>query len=148
MGKVIFYKWLDKLKTFLQLQKLSGDTSEYIPYFLEGDAYELYTQLDDNGKQSGKKLEEILKKSFGIDSFEAFEMLQDKRWDISESVEVYFAGIRNARTLASLCAIESQEFIIHSFITGLPEDTATRCLRTQVQVSNLSLTQIDETAKF
>ena len=39
-------KWLDKFKSLMQLQKVSGDTSKIIPYFLEGDAYELYAQLD------------------------------------------------------------------------------------------------------
>ena len=36
-------KWLDKFKNLMKLQKVEGETSEYIPYFLEGDA------RDENG---------------------------------------------------------------------------------------------------
>lgn len=136
-------KWLDKFKTVMKLQKLTGNTCEYIPYFLEGDAYELYSQLDEEVLKSGEKLEKSLKKCFGIDSFEAFELLRNKRWDGTESVDVYLASIQR---LASLCDIKSQEFVIHSFITGMPDDTATT-LRTQIQVSQRSLAEIVETTR-
>ena len=139
-GKDDICKWLDKFNTLMQLQKFTGDTSEYIPYFLEGDAYELYSQLEPDVIKSGEKLEKALKKSFGLDSFEAFEALRSKRWNSSETVDVYLAGIQR---LASLCDIKSKEFVLHSFVTGLPEDTA-RNLRTQAQLSSKSLSEIVE----
>ncbi len=137
-------KWIDKFKSLMKLQKVEGDTSDYIPYFLEGDAYELFAQLSEETTSSGELLEKALKRSFGIDSFDAFEILRSKRWDGSESVDVYLASIQR---LASLCEIQSKEFVIHSFITGLPEETAKQ-LRMQIRTLECSLPDIVEKTRI
>ena len=143
-GSADICKWIDKLKCLMKLQKVEGKTSEFIPYFLEGDAYELYAQLSEETKSSGDLLESALKRSFGLDPFDAFEILRNKRWDGSESVDVYLATIQR---LASLCEIQSKEFVLHSFITGLPEETAKQ-LRMQIRTLECTLPDIVEKTRI
>lgn len=118
----------------IKLQGVTEDLKDIIPLFLDGPAYEYYAQLDSSVTSDADLLKKSLISAFGIDPFEAFEKLRNKRWIEGESVEVYLASIKR---LASVCDIDSKKFITHSFVTGLPKDTV-RELRTQVRLEKLS----------
>lgn len=133
-------KWLDKLKMLIKLQGLDLNTSEVIPYFLEGNAYELFSQLDKNVATDSALLEKSLQDAFGLDSFEAFEILRCKRWDGTETVDVYMAEIKR---LASICNLKNDDFVKHSFITGLPKETAHQ-LRIQLKFADVTLSELVE----
>lgn len=135
--------WLDQLKMLKNVQDVKEELYQLIPLFLKGDAYELYSQLDENVMRDNELLEKALRKSFGIDSFEAFETLRNLRWQNGDCVAVFLAKIRR---YASACDIKNDSFILHSFITGLPE-AASRQLRTQVRIDEVSIGELVEKAK-
>lgn len=135
--------WLDQLKTLMRVQKVKEDLHELVPLFLKGDAFELYSQLDEDTIADSKLLEKELRKHFGIDSFEAFDYLRNLKWQNGDSVSVYLAKIRR---LATVCDITCESFILHSFITGLPDHVA-RQLRTQATINSLSLNDLVSKAK-
>lgn len=136
--------WLEKLKMLVKLQKVKEKTHEIIPIFLKGDAYEWYLQLSSETTSNCDLLEKALKTAFGIDSFDAFKKLRELKWRQGESVEVYLSTIKR---LASACNINDESFILHSFITGLPEEAACQ-LRTQVQVSASTLAELTEKSRI
>ena len=136
--------WLDKLKRLCKLQGVKEDLSNIIPLFLEGAAYECYCQMDGKVAGDSASLEKALQSAFGMDPFEAFEKLRNRRYERGESVECYLANIKR---LATLCDIKSDSFILHSFVTGLPRETVCQ-LRAQVRVGCVSEAELVEKTKI
>lgn len=132
--------WISKLKMLRKVQNVKEEFYQIVPLLLEDNAYEFYAQLKSETQTDSDSLEAALKSAFGIDSFEAFERLRSRRWNEGESVYVYLANIRK---YASACDIENDSFILHSFITGLPENAAKQ-LRTQVKMKNADIDDIVE----
>lgn len=136
--------WLDRLQMLCDVQGVKSDMREIIPLFLDGPAYECYAQMSDEVKLDGPSLKKALRRAFGMDPFEAFEKLRALRWTEGERVEVYLARIKR---LATLCEIDSDEFVLHTFVTGLPKATATQ-LRTQVLLCKVSESLLVEKTKI
>lgn len=136
--------WLDRLQMLCDVQGVKTDMNEIIPLFLDGAAYECFAQMSDDIKSNGHSIKKALRRAFGMDPFEAFEKLRGLRWSEGERVEVYLARIKR---LATLCEIDSNEFVLHTFVTGLPKATATQ-LRTQVLLCKASETMLVEKTKI
>jgi hypothetical protein len=134
--------WLDQLKMLMKVQNVTEELHEIIPLFLKGNAYEVYSQFDDDILKSSALLEKSLRQNFGVDSFEAFAELRKLKWRYGESVPVYLAKIKRT---AATCKIESESFILHQFMTGLPDEAA-RQLRTQVKINALTMGELVERA--
>ena len=57
--------WLDRLELVAGLQKVD-DLAAVIPMFLEGSAYDVYSQLSVEDKRSSTQLKKRLKAAFGV----------------------------------------------------------------------------------
>lgn len=136
--------WLEKLSMLKQLRRVKEPLHELIPIFLVGDPYVWYQQQSCATKESSELLVAALKKAFGMDSFDAFNKLRTLRWKPGDSVEIYLSTLKR---LASACDITDQSFILHSFITGLPEEASSQ-LRTQVKISATPLPDLVEKARI
>ena len=123
---------------------MKEDLYEIIPLFLEGAAYECYCQMDEKVAEDTEKLTKALRTAFGMDSFDAFEKLRNRRYERGESVECYLASIKR---LATLCDIKSESFVLHTFVTGLPRETVCQ-LRAQVRVGVVAEAELVEKTKI
>ena len=81
-------EWLKKIKLVCKMQKIENIAS-LIPLFLQGSAFSVYEQMDEQDKENEDKIEEALLNAFSIDQFSAYEMFTRRRWKDSESVDVF-----------------------------------------------------------
>ena len=105
--------------------------------FLEGSAFALNEQLRDSKKTSAEDIEKALLDAFIVDSFEAYELFRDRRWNKGESVDVYMASLRQ---LIRLSKIENEELLQRAFITGLPAETSKQ-LRAHVKIFGINFSE-------
>ena len=120
--------WMKKVKLVAKIKKIR-DLSEFIPLYLDGQAFDVYDEMPDGDKEDGTKIEATLRAAFEVRAYEvrevlvdrytAYERLQKRRWIPGEPADVYLASLRR---LAGLANVTDEEVIRGAFVVGLPED--------------------------
>ena len=135
--------WLQKLKLVAELKNL-GTLAALIPLYLEGAAFSVYNELNDEDKKDVLKIENCLINAFAQNAFSAFDSLRSRSWKTGEPVDVFLADLRR---LAGLAGIKDEAFIRCSFICGLPQHVSVQ-LRSAAQIGNMSMAAIAEQARI
>ena len=143
-GQGDIVKWLDKLKLVADLKGIEeGGLVKTIPLFLEGSAYDMYTELSDAEKASEAAIKKKLVKAFGVNRYVAYEMFSRRVWKEGEPVDVFITDLRK---LARLAGMEGEEVIRCAFVVGLPT-TVSRELRASSSVDEMTLPQLLDRAR-
>jgi zinc knuckle protein len=136
--------WLKKLKMVAKTQRRGEmELAVLIPLFLEGPAYTVFDQMEEEDKEDANKIEKVLLEAFSLNAFQAYDMLRQKTWRAGEPVDVYLSELRK---LARLANLESEELLKCSFVVGLPTDVSSQ-LRASAQISKSKLPTIVEQAR-
>jgi len=99
------------------------------PLLLQGSAFQLWLQLDDESKKELDKVKVALRSAYSLDSFDAFEALRRRHLREDETVDAYLADIRK---LGILAGTNDETTIKMFFLTGLPKNTS-QLLRTSMK---------------
>ena len=116
--------WLDRLELVAGLQKVDNLTA-VIPMFLEGPAYDVYSQLSVEDKRSLTQLKKQLKEAFGVTLTQAFAAFKTRTLVSGEAPDAFLAELR--RLARTVCADGDEgtvdQFVACQFVDGLPELT-------------------------
>ena len=143
-GEGDIVKWLDKLKLVAELKGIAeGGLAKTIPLFLEGSAYDMYTELSATEKASEEAIKKKLIKAFGVNRYVAYEMFSRRVWKEGEPVDVFITDLRK---LSRLAGMEGEEAIRCAFVVGLPT-AVSRELRASSSVDEMTLPQLLDRAR-
>ena len=84
--------------------------------FLEGPAFAVYSEMDEDLKEDIEAIKQTLTDAFSLNAFQAYEQFTHRRWK-EEPVDVYLSDLRR---LAKLAGIESDSLLRRAFVVGLP----------------------------
>jgi len=139
VGDVV--NWISKLEMVARLRGIS-DLANFLPLFLEGPAFDVYSEMEESAKKDIEKIKKTLIDAFGTNAFQAFELLAKRSWS-GEPVDVYLSDLRR---LAKLAGVESEALLRRAFIVGLPS-VVSRELRALAKIDQMSLATIVERAR-
>ena len=134
--------WLKKVKLVVKLKK-AGDLANFIPLYLEGSAFEVYDQMDEDDKGDAAKIEETLLNAFAQSSFGAYETFRQRSWMVGEAVDVFLADLRR---LARLAKVENDILLLRAFVVGLPLAVSSRIQATP-DVDSMGLVKVLQLAR-
>jgi hypothetical protein len=135
--------WMKKVRLVGKLKKIK-DLAEFVPLYLEGQAFAIYDELDSSEKEDVLKIEAALRSAFEIDRYTAYERLQQRRWVPGEPADIFLSDLRR---LAKLACVTDEEVIRGAFITGLPSDVS-RQLRPSQKTATCKMSALCEQARI
>lgn len=135
-------KWLDKLQLVARMKGIE-ELASTIPLFLEGSAYDMYTEMSAADQKSEEAIKKKLIKAYGVNRYLAYEMFSRRVWKPEEPVDVYVTDLRK---LARLSGIAGEEVIRCAFVVGLPSSVS-RELRASSSVDDMTLPQLIDRAR-
>ena len=112
--------WIKKVKLIAKQQKVQ-DFVSLIPFFLHGDALDLYLEMSNEDQVWAEQIEMRLVTAFTEGPFEAYEKLKRFKWT-GESVDVYANTIKRLAGLAGYVGIGLDQTAKLAFVTGFPDD--------------------------
>ena len=112
--------WLTKVELVARLQKVD-DVASFLPLFLEGDALQLYLEMDEDHQTNIALIKSRLKEAFSDGEFSAYTKLKMIRWT-GESVDVYASKIRQLAGRAGFSGHGLETVMKLAFVTGFPND--------------------------
>ena len=117
--------WIDRLELVLELQGGGADCAKVIPLFLEGAAYDVYAQMNEEDRACSTRLKSRLVAAFGLSPSQAFAKFKARTLMPGESPDAFLAELRRlARTAAAGGdAATVDQFVLCQFVDGLPEPT-------------------------
>lgn len=137
--------WLERLELVCKLQGVGSDMALIIPLFLEGPAYDVYAQMEEEKRQDAAKLKESLKVAFGMSPALAYAKFKARILLEGESPDAFLAELRRlGRTICSSVENDAvDEFVVCQFVDGLPEPTRSqlRALKSGVEWKVASVLQ-------
>jgi hypothetical protein len=142
-GDVDIGTWFAKLKLVAKLKKIE-DLSLLIPLYLDGAAFAVYDQMDEEAKKKADDIEKVMLGAFAQDAFGAYDVFRQRSWCPGEPVDVFLSDLRR---LARLAGVESEELIRCAFVCGLPSDVSST-LRAGVQINATDLSAIAQQARI
>ena len=134
--------WLRKVELVAKLKNIQ-DVSTLIPLHLEGSAFKVFDQLDEEKQADVKAVKKALLEAFGMNKFSAYDAFRNRSWSPGEAVDSFLADLRR---LAGLAGIEKNDLIRCAFVCGLPEDVSSQ-LRASARIGELELSAILEQAR-
>lgn len=140
-GEGDIIEWLNKIELVAKLRDLK-DLHNVIPLFLEGSAFAVYNELDEDKKKEADAIKSALVEAFGMNSFQAYERFIKRVWN-DESVDVYLTDLRK---LGRLAGVLSDKLLLKAFVVGLP-GIVSRELRAMSKIESLPLSQVVERAR-
>lgn len=135
--------WMRKVKLVAKIKKIK-ELADFIPLYLDGQAFCVYDEMSDGDKEDGTKIEAALRAAFEVDRYTAFERLQKRRWVPGEPADVFLA---NLRRLANLANVTDEEVIRGAFVVGLPPDVSQQ-LRASPRTSTCRMAALCEQARI
>lgn len=142
-GKDDVNAWFKKVRLVARLKRIR-ELADFIPLYLEGQAFCVYDEMEDEQKQDADKIEECLRAAFEEDRYTAFEKLMRRKWIHGEPADIFLADLRRLAKLARIC---DEEFVRNSFIVGLPPDVSQQ-LRASGRSSNCKMSVLCEQARI
>lgn len=142
-GDVDVGTWFAKLKLVARLKNIQ-DLSALIPLYLDGAAFAVYDQMNDEGKKKAEDIEKTMVGAFAQDAFGAYDTFRERSWCPGEPVDVFLSDLRR---LARLADVESDKLIRCAFVCGLPSDVSST-LRAGVQIHATELSAIVQQARI
>ena len=117
--------WIDRLELVLELQGGGADCAKVIPLFLEGAAYDVYAQMNEEDRACSTRLKSRLVAAFGLSPSQAFAKFKARTLIPGESPHAFLAELRRlARTAAADGdATTVDQFVLCQFVDDLPEPT-------------------------
>ena len=88
-----FVEWLKKLELVATLKEVDK-LEAFLPLFLSGPAFAVYSQLEEETQKDYGSLKAALISAFCASPFAAYEQLKERRLQPSESPDVYLADIK------------------------------------------------------
>lgn len=134
--------WLRQLRLVAKLQKID-DLAMVLPLFLDGAAFAVYEQLDEDEKADASCIEAALVLAFGIDKFQAYEEFRTRIRRPKESVDVYLSDLRR---LAGLAGFRSDDLLCSAFVVGLPRSVSAQ-LRATPKIGSLPIGDVVDLAR-
>ena len=134
-------QWLCKLEMVAKLRGIR-ELSDFLPLFLEGPAFDVYSEMEESSKEDAEEIKKVLTDAFGTNAFQAYELLAKRSWN-GEPVDVYLSALRR---LAKLADVESEALLRRAFIVGLPP-VVSRELRAVAKIEQMNLASIVERAR-
>ena len=134
--------WLKKFKLVARLKRVET-LSAFIPLYLEGNAFEVFDQLEEDDKEDASKIEEALLNAFAQSNFDAYDAFRQRSWRTGEAVDVYLADLRR---LARLAEIENDILLLRAFVVGFPSDISNQ-LRAATDINVMSLEKVLQLAR-
>lgn len=135
-------QWINKFERVTSLRKIE-DLENVLPLFLEGPAYDVYSEMDESKKMVYADIKNKLLQAFSTDRFTAFEMFSSLKWS-GEPADVYMSALRK---LAKLASIENQEVLKNAFVVGMPRSIS-RELRTMENIKSVGLDTVIDRARI
>ena len=123
-GEEDIVTWIERLEIVAELQEIE-DLAPVIPLFLEGPAYDVFTQLPKEERSNEKKVKERLIAAFGMSPSEAYSTFKARALQSGEAPDGFLADLRRlARTICSGGDEDTiEQFVVCQFVDGLPEPT-------------------------
>ena len=111
--------WLKKVQLVARLQKID-DMASLLPLYLEGDALQLYLEMDEDQQTNIDLIESQLKETFLDEELSAYTKLKLVKW-AGEHMDVYASKIQLAgRARFAGCSLETVIKLV--FVTGFLND--------------------------
>ena len=135
--------WIKKAKLVAKAKKIK-DLADFLPLYLDGQAFCVYDEMSDGDKEDADKIETTLRAAFEMDRYSAWEEFQRRRWSPGESADFFLADLRR---LAKLALVDDEEAIRGAFVTGLPPDVSQR-FRASARSTTCKLSGLCEQARI
>ncbi len=123
-GEEDIVTWIERLEVVAELQEID-DLAPVIPLFLEGPAYDVFTQMPKGERSDEGKVKEKLIAAFGMSPSEAYSTFKVRVLQSGEAPDGFLADLRRlARTVCSGGdAGTIEQLVVCQFVDGLPEPT-------------------------
>ena len=120
-----FVVFWEKFNVLADIQGWKDDETKlkYLPLFLEGDAFLVFSSLSDADKKSLAKVRGKLEGSFCVSKAQAYKSFTARRLRQDESVDAYAADLHRLASLAGL-AVDDKTMLAEQFVSGLPGEFA------------------------
>ena len=135
--------WLQKLELVASLQGVKR-LEKFVPLFLEGGAFAVYTSIHEDDKQNYEKVKAVLLQAFSVDPCHAYEEFRARKMLPGESVDVFLVDLNRLARLIDKYA--SDAWIKCAFIAGLQEDVRVQ-LHAACSLNKMELAETVERAR-
>ena len=140
--------FLAKFKVVAKIQgwQTKEKRAEYLPLFLDKDAFTVWSQLDDSSRKDDTLIYEQLRSAFGSTKEEAYVKFVRRQLRTDETVDVYMADLRRLLRCSGHTEVSEDPVLKQQFLSGLPVEFAGQiCL--QNAASSLKICQCADQVK-
>ena len=110
-------KWLERVEMVARLQDVK-DLATFVPLFLDGPAYDVYSQISAEKKNTYSEIKTTLTLAFGVTEYEAYDLFRNRKLKEGETCDAYMADLR--RLAAKIELSDATTLLRCAFIAGLP----------------------------
>ena len=130
------------------IQKWSSDAEQvqFLPLFLKGDAFLVFSRLADGDKKKVKDVKVKLEEAFRVSKAQAYKLFTARRLRQGESVTTYAADLERLAALAGHSVTADDAMVVEQLITGLPGDFA-RQIRLSFAGEDIKMSALIEKVK-
>ncbi|XP_065182544.1 uncharacterized protein LOC135813373 [Sycon ciliatum] len=134
---------------FLALADISGwdddaKKTKYIPLFLDGDAFLVFSRMADADKKKVDEVKAKLSSAFAVTPSQAYGKFVNRKLKVDESVDAYVADLQRLLALSGHAAgSDTDSVVIEQFIAGLGAEFA-RSVRMSMAGKTLKISECAE----
>ncbi|KAF4700398.1 hypothetical protein FOZ62_004017 [Perkinsus olseni] len=134
-------QWAKKFSLVASLQNWSdADQVKYLPLFLEGQAWDVYSQLTPRSTSTKEALFSAMASAFDPSPSEAWKAFQGRKYQQGESVDGYLADLRRLLILSGTQPESAPSVLSEKFCAGLPETVSAQVRLSAAPEGSLDLT--------
>ena len=141
-GSSDIHEWLTRTKLVAQLHDMM-DLSGILPLLLHGPAFQVYQNMDTVKRREADVVERALIKAFGLDAFDAYAKLVNRRCSKYESVDCYLLDLKRL----ALCANVSSEKLLKCAFVNRLEPNMASVIRATPKIDSMGVDQIVDVAR-
>ena len=114
--------WIERFEVVAELQEIDG-LAPVILLFLEGPAYDMFTQLPKEERSDEEKVKERLIAAFGMSPSEVYSKFEVRALQSGKAPDSFLADLHHlAQTVCSSGdAGTIEQLVVCQFVDGLPE---------------------------
>ena len=141
-----FDTWWQKFLALAEISKWDDDDKKttHLPLFLDGDAFLIFSKMNDADKKKVKEVKAKLSAAFAVTAAQAYGMFVNRRLKVDESVDAYVADLQRLLSQSGhKVSGDDDTVVIEQFIAGLSRDFA-RSLRLSFAGKKLKVSECVE----
>ncbi|QQP50304.1 Uncharacterized protein FKW44_011262, partial [Caligus rogercresseyi] len=93
--------WLEQVELAKELFEIDN-MAKVIPFFMDGEAFEVFKQLAPEDKGVEGKIKDALTRAFAVSKWTAYEEFCGRRWRMDETVEAFLTDLKRLARISGM----------------------------------------------